>query len=81
MNRRTKSSKTEKGVVKMMKSCDCKKILVSLDLEECSINLEDGMTEMEMKELIKENIIDSLNRLARINLIYTCAVCGKEIDL
>ena len=36
---------------------------------------------MEMKELIKENIIDSLNRLARINLIYTCAVCGKEIDL
>lgn len=65
----------------MMKSCDCKKILVNLDLEECAINYEEGMTEMEMKELIKENIIDSLNRLARIKLIYTCAVCGKEIDL
>jgi|GEM_PF-4664908 len=63
------------------KICDCNEIIASLDLEECSINFEEGMTEMEMKELIKENIIDSLNRLARINLIYTCAVCGKEIDL
>ena len=65
----------------MMKSCDCKKILVNLDLEECSINLEEEMTEMEMKELIKENIIDSLNRLSKADLVYTCAGCGKKINL
>lgn len=65
----------------MMKSCDCKKILVNLDLEECSINFEEEMTEMEMKELIKENIIDSLNRLSKADLVYTCAVCGEKINL
>lgn len=63
------------------KICDCNEIIASLDLEECGINFEEGMTEMEMKELIKENIIDSLNRLTKINLIYTCSICGKEIDL
>lgn len=61
--------------------CGFEKILVSLDLSDCGVNYEDGMTEREIKEAIKDSILDSLEYLKNADLIYTCARCGHEVKL